>query len=339
MQPSLLDLHDDVLYHIVPFCRNTTLASLATTCKYMQALLAHVGRVWRNITVAAFTQQVFLMPSYIAFKAHGPHILRITLGHKHSANIYWTNVTSHAVNTIARYCHNLQQLFMYTHETTVTCDVTDMIDVFTHCTHLRDVCIPYKLTYVHVDDMSMVKQRVTFDKLTLFGDCFNKMSLRVVVSLFRLMDTRRLRVLKLHHLIDLNLEQVLRHFNNLEKLVIRHCTSKWANVTWDYPLHTLRTLKIRTSKSVVKSMKPIVMSLDTSTSPLPLQHFAADSDDAAFVHFALMMTCGKCSRISNRHFHLLTHMCSTCCKRLPLNLPLLHSFKFYNTYSTRLLGE
>lgn len=225
---------------------------------------------------------------------------------------------------------------MYTHEATVTCDVVDMVDVLTHCSQLRDVCIPYKLTHLHVNDMLVIKHPVKLQQMTLFGNCqclplsFN------TVSLFRVMDARCLQVLKLSHVVGLNLTVMLRHFYHLTKLVIRHCVSNGTvGSTWEYPVDKLHTLKVHNSKSVLRTMKPVLMSLQLSTFPLSLQHLAADSDDAAFVRFAFMLTCNRCTKVTNRNFHLITDVCDMCCQQAPVHMKHLRRFKFYNTYSTR----
>lgn len=331
--PSLVTVNYDVLRHMFNYCSRTTLAMLASTSKMFHTLIADVARAWQHMLVFAFTHHMLVTP-YIAFRAHGPHILRITLGQKHSATIHWTHVQTHTMNVIARHCTNLQQLFMYTHESTVTCDAVDMVDVLAHCTHLRELCIPYKLTQLQMQDIyPLVKQRVQLRRLVLFGNCFPMQP----VILFSLLNARYLRILKLTRLRDVDLPHVLRYFYSLESLVVDNCVSAAGsnNVTCQYPLHTLRTLKIHNSPSVVRNLVPVVMSLQHATAPLPLQYLAADSDDAAFVRFAFTVTCGHCSKVSNRRFHLFVDICANCIRHAPVNLKELRRLKFYNTYTTR----
>lgn len=329
----LTELNQDVLHHMLSYCSRTALAMLATTCKLFHEWIAAIPRAWQHITVFAFTHHMLVTP-HIALRAHGRHILRITLGQKHSAAIHWTHVPTHTMNVIARHCTNLQQLFMYTHESTVTCDAGDMVDVLAHCTHLRELCIPYKLTQLQMQDIGpLLKQRVRLRRLVLFGKCLPMQP----VILFSLLDAQYLRVLKLTRLRDLDLPHVLRYFYLLETLVVDNCVGAAGsnNVACQYPLHTLRTLKIHNSPSVVRNLMPVTMSLQHATAPLPLQYLAADSDDAAFVRFAFTVTCGQCNKVSNRRFNLLVDICGKCSQQAAVNLKDLRRLKFYNTYTTR----
>jgi hypothetical protein len=333
----LSEIPEDAFMYLIPFLTRRTAAALASTCKRFLHLLRVVPHVWHRqlVLVDASGPYTHLgSKPQLAFTAHAPHITHITFGSL-TPPPHHTRVNAYHFTALLA-CVNLQELHLCVPHTHMAATGNHLLTVLQTLRHLKLLTTPFQ--FVTLDEESN-RELLPYSAppasdpvahlttLHLHGNAPVLQQWRPSCLQHVCRDT--LTTLRLYQVNSMNVEHLLRTFNQLRHLHMLECTpNKNAFATalplWHNRIMTLQTLIIHQSKRVVHSLRPLLAFFLSWTTPLPITVLGGDWDDTAFMYFLATHCCVQCSRTrdaTNANVMRLS-LCAQCTAALPL--PLEH---------------